>query len=362
MKKLTCLMLSLAVLPLFTPSAGALSPGDPLGWVLYTDIIAYINDTPIRSYNIDGYTYVVAEELADYGFHVTWDARDGVLQIASGDGIIRTAYTPIPDMHRSGEPAMPYFFTNILTYIANQPVWGANMGGLTCVGMDDLAYFFADSYIWDPDARELRLTLRENCACIVPDVWSFTYITPGYDKDTAVNGENAMWEFSKTADGSFELTESSGSTLFTPMISFGDDRMSYRVPFDSKLLGLSGSTYFVSAPHSIKPHSTILSTLFKQNLFLDSTTWSIPAPEHFRGYVLQNPTEANELLARAAEVAAVWRVYINGQLINGLPVTLPSVYYNTPAGRIETSREYTYLYDRRVPLSAVESVRIEFGT
>ena len=363
MKKIICLMLSVVVLMMFTFSVGALSPGDPLGWVLHTDIVAYINDTPIRSYNIGGYTYVVAEDLTGYGFHVAWNAQDadGVLHITSGDGIVRTAYTPQPNKHRSGEPAMPYYFTNILTYIAKQPVWGANIGGMTCVGMDDLAYFFAESYIWDPSARELRLTLRENCASVVPDVWSFTYTTPGYDKDTAVSGESAMWEFTKTADGSFELTESSGSILFTPMITFGDDRMSYRVHFGSKLLGLAGSTYFVSAPHSITPHVTVHSTLFRQNLLLDPTTRRIPVPGHFRGYVLQNTAAANELRAHAADAAAVWRVYINGELINGLPVTEPSYYYNTPAGRMETSQEYTYLFDRRVPLSAVESVRIEFG-
>ena len=227
--------------------------------------------------------------------------------------------------------------------------------------MDDLAYFFADSYIWNPDARELRLTLRENCACVVPDVWSFIYNSSGYDKDSAVSGESAMWEFIKTADGSFELTDSSGSILFTPTIRFGDDRMSYRVHFESKLLGLAGSTYFDSAPHSITPHSTISDILLRQKLILDSTTYDTPVPRHFRGYVLQNPAAANELRARASEVASVWRVYINGELINGLPVTLPSTFFNTPVGRFETSKEFILLYERRIPLSAIESVRIEFG-
>ncbi|MGM9652238.1 MAG: hypothetical protein ACI3XP_01220 [Eubacteriales bacterium] len=363
MKKAMCLILTLLAVMLFTVSAGALSPGDPMGWVLYSDIVAYINDVPIRSYNIGGFTYVVAEDLVDYGFLVSWrpDDADGVLRIGSGSGIVSASYTPEPNTHRAGEPAMPYVFTKILTFIAGQPVWGANINGMTCVGMDDLAYFFADSYIWDPDARELRLTLRENCASVVPDVWTFTYDTPGYDKDVAVSGESAMWEFTKTADGDFALTDSSGAILFTPQITFGDDRMTYQLHFENKLLGLAGSNYFTSAPHSIAPHSTIARTITKQNLWLENLTFSTPDPAYFRGYVLQNPAAADELLARAAEATSVWRVYINGERMTGLPLAHVSVYYNTPAGRYRTSSEYTYLYDHRVFLSNVNTVRIEFG-
>ena len=123
MKKIIFLILMLLTVMLFTISVSALSPGDPMGWVLYTDIVAYINGVPIHSYNIEGYTYVVAEELADYGFHVTWDDQDadGVLHITSGDGIICSSYVPQENTHRTGEVAMPYFFTNILTIPRGSP-------------------------------------------------------------------------------------------------------------------------------------------------------------------------------------------------------------------------------------------------
>ena len=229
MKKTICLILTLLFVLNFPVYASALSPGDSIGWVLHTDIVAYINGTPIRSCNIGGYMYVIAEDLSGYGFDVNWaaDEADGILRINSGSGIVSASYTPGPNTHPAGEPAMPYLFTKVLTYMAGQPVWGANIDGMTCVGMDDLAYFFADSYVWDPEARTLRLTLRENCTSVIPDTWSFTYNTPEYDKDTAVSGESAMWEFTKTADGTFQLTDSAGATLFTPQITFGDDRMSY---------------------------------------------------------------------------------------------------------------------------------------
>ncbi len=363
MKKAFFRIVMLVCVMMFTISAAALSPGERMGWVLHTDIIAYINDTPIRSYNIGGNTYVVAEELADYGFNVNWDATDadGVLRISEGTGIVRSTYTVKPNSHRPGDTAMPYVFTDILTYMAGQPVWGANIDGKTCVSVDDLAYFFADRYAWDPAARELRMTLRENGAAVVPDRWSFSYQTPEYDKDVAVSGEGAMWEFAKNDDGLFELTDSAGETLFTPQIDFGDDRMSYQVHFGSRQLGLAGSTFFTSAPHAIKPHSTIERTLNEQNLFLGSLYGLSPAPGYFRGYVLQNKAKADELLSKAAEATARWRVYINGEWIRGLPVTMPSGYYNALDGRMKTSREFVYLYERRVPLSEVKTVRIEIG-
>ena len=44
-----------------------------IGNVLSTDIIAYINKMPIRSYNYTNSTYVLAKDLRDYGFEVTWN-------------------------------------------------------------------------------------------------------------------------------------------------------------------------------------------------------------------------------------------------------------------------------------------------
>lgn len=83
MKKTICLTLTLLTVMLFTVSAGALSPGDSMGWVLYTNIVAYIDDVPIRSYNIDGYTYIVAEDLQEYGYEVERIPQDKKLTVST---------------------------------------------------------------------------------------------------------------------------------------------------------------------------------------------------------------------------------------------------------------------------------------
>ena len=41
-----------------------------IGNVLSTDIVTFIDRTPIRSYNYQNHTYVIAEKLRDYGFDV----------------------------------------------------------------------------------------------------------------------------------------------------------------------------------------------------------------------------------------------------------------------------------------------------
>ena len=48
--------------------------GDVAGYIYSTDILAYINDKPIESYNIGGKTAIIMEDLAtgeiNYGFDV----------------------------------------------------------------------------------------------------------------------------------------------------------------------------------------------------------------------------------------------------------------------------------------------------
>ncbi|MBQ7097398.1 MAG: hypothetical protein IJN96_04905, partial [Clostridia bacterium] len=46
-------------------------PGDIAGKIYSTDIIAYVNDKPIESYNIGGKTAIIMEDLDEsYGFTV----------------------------------------------------------------------------------------------------------------------------------------------------------------------------------------------------------------------------------------------------------------------------------------------------
>ena len=82
-KKLMALLLTAVMLcsMLALPAQAAqYKVGDAIGNVLYTDIVTYIDGYAIRSYNINGYTYIVAEDLLMYGFSVVWNGAAKTLK------------------------------------------------------------------------------------------------------------------------------------------------------------------------------------------------------------------------------------------------------------------------------------------
>ena len=133
-----------------------------MGDVLYTDIVAYIDDYAIRSYNIAGNTYIVVEDLAAYGFDVQWIAEGsgklvvGTTRTAVPSGYT-TTYVPEKNTHPGGTVAMQYLYTNITAWLGERQVTGYNIGGYTCIGMDDLADVFATKSVWDGAEGALRL-------------------------------------------------------------------------------------------------------------------------------------------------------------------------------------------------------------
>ncbi len=179
MRRIFAFMLAAA---LFMSAATALAPGDVLGWVLYTDVVAYIDGVPVRSYNIEGNTYVVAEDLAEYGFGVEWNGATSTLHVTDAHRAVTAEYVPEANTHPAGTPAMPYLYTNVKTVLGGEVVTGYNIGGFTCVCMDDLAAYCASDYVWDGAASELRLTRRGSKPAPVVRV-----------KETGVRIRSAYW-------------------------------------------------------------------------------------------------------------------------------------------------------------------------
>ena len=81
MKRLFTAALSAALLLSLALPSSAAGTGRAVDWALYTDITAQINGHPLRSYNVNGSTAVVAEDLRGYGFQVLWDAEDRTLSV-----------------------------------------------------------------------------------------------------------------------------------------------------------------------------------------------------------------------------------------------------------------------------------------
>jgi hypothetical protein len=128
--------------------------GDRLGDVLNTDIRVFLNGIPIMGYNINGWTYVVAEDLPAYGKNVIWNPQTRTLSITMGAGSPMTP-RPIPENFAPvGSVAFPFIHTDIVTYIAGQRVSSYNIQGQTVIRIDDLVAAFGVSR-WDSVRREL---------------------------------------------------------------------------------------------------------------------------------------------------------------------------------------------------------------
>lgn len=94
MKRLFTAALSAALLLSLALPSSAAGTGRAVDWALYTDITAQINGHPLRSYNVNGSTAVVAEDLRGYGFQVLWDAEDRTLSVERAAGQHRLPCPP----------------------------------------------------------------------------------------------------------------------------------------------------------------------------------------------------------------------------------------------------------------------------
>lgn len=141
-------------------SASAANVGEKIGEAVYTDITAYINNYPIRSYNIDGYTAVVAEDLSAYGFNVAWHGGNRTLTVTRGtstDIIYNTSVTKAP-ASRVGTKALDVLATDIRTYVGDNEVAGRNVGGFTIIDFEALSVY--GTCVYDNEKRALFLTLE----------------------------------------------------------------------------------------------------------------------------------------------------------------------------------------------------------
>ena len=125
-----------------------------------SDITAFIDYTPVRSCNIGGYTYVIAEELIYYGFDVVWNETDRTLNINRKTLDVPVYTKELFDMDFD-KPGVEYniYPTNIKTYLNGEVVNGYNIGGQTVVQIDELSR--CGFFEWDEDVREVNIMIYE---------------------------------------------------------------------------------------------------------------------------------------------------------------------------------------------------------
>lgn len=160
MKKIIALLMTTVLFIMSTTSVFAYRIGDVIGASLVTDIVAQINGYDIASYNCQGFTYVIAEDLANYGFGVNYNNYTRTLSITRNYGVsqIYSNYKkPAVDLNDVGKTAYNLLYTDIVTYLDGRYINSYNINGQTIIAFDDLASY--GYYVYDNNTRRISLDI-----------------------------------------------------------------------------------------------------------------------------------------------------------------------------------------------------------
>ncbi len=157
MKKVVFLLVLLALI--FSFSISQANTGDIIGYVYSTDITTYINGVEVLSCNIGGQTAIPLELVTS---RCTYDDDLRVLIVSDfnpaylKENASKTYSQPI------GEIIANIYETDIAVYIYNKVIPSYNIGGITCVAIEDLALdnAFSDiggKFIWNEEERSINL-------------------------------------------------------------------------------------------------------------------------------------------------------------------------------------------------------------
>jgi len=121
-----------------------------------TDVKAYINNAFIPSVNYKNYTYIIAEDLSDYGFNVVWDGIERTLKIS------RNTTKEISSLSSSNtSETYSIESTDIKTYLYDsvsdsyELIESYNIDGETIVKFSDIG-----DAVWNGTARTSSITLN----------------------------------------------------------------------------------------------------------------------------------------------------------------------------------------------------------
>lgn len=157
MKKLIKNILYIGILFSMLCSTASAKIGDIIGYTKYSDIAVYINHYPITSYNINGKTAVVAEDLANYGFNVLWNEYTRSLNITRNT--FATEITPFGKVYRytakAGQDAFPYLESDIVVYVNGNIVESFNINGKICIYINSLTPY--GEVAWVPEVRAVKM-------------------------------------------------------------------------------------------------------------------------------------------------------------------------------------------------------------
>lgn len=210
---------SAAMLAMASQGAFAFKIGDSVGKVLSTDIVTYIDNIEVPSFNIAGRTAVVVENLSSCGlsFGVSYDDATRTLTIADSDifGSGGRDYFHFEGNTSSkpvGTPIMNVLYTDIKTVYNETQLESFNIGGFTCIYADDLAKI-CGTYEWDEHSRTVNVYRSGKTYTPVIKVTNSQHILPAEEsiitKDETFDrwGKSASSHLIKNDDGTYTAVE-----------------------------------------------------------------------------------------------------------------------------------------------------------
>ncbi|MBQ9133242.1 MAG: hypothetical protein IJX64_01780 [Clostridia bacterium] len=187
--------------------------------------------------------------------------------------------------------------------------------------------------------------------------WMFKFETPGYDAWADIEGEYAIWEFTKNADGEFVLTYSEGDVLCIPYVKIGASEIVYATQQTIWAPALE-----IGTPHTLQAHEEIraLFQLDTKGGQFFGESYSDPYnadgiyADMFAKYCRSAPEAAELLRESAGQLRDILRVWYNGEAVDGIGITPPSYYFIR-----EHAREWQFIFSKSYALADVNTVRIE---
>ena len=136
-----------------------------IGEVVSSDIAMFIDRKPIKSYNVNGSTYILASDLRGYGFFVVWNESERTVNITRGSEkdyflMSQDEINILKSEIITGQKLYDLYSTDIKVYINGNLIEAAALSGATLVKFRDLEVFGPD-IIFLEEMRQANLDMIE---------------------------------------------------------------------------------------------------------------------------------------------------------------------------------------------------------
>ena len=222
MKRIISLLIVFILIISISPNVFAI--GEITGTVLNTDIRAYVRGKPIKSYNVDNWTCIVAEDLRNYNFEVIWSPNERVLHVFAVSWSDEP-FLGIPAHYEFEENAKPIgsiagyvYNTDIKTFVNGKQVTAFNIGGQTLIYIDDLMCF--GDVIWDEAKREISFNRSYPYTIKFPDGTGYAR----HDKEPIAEPISGISVEYKNINGEKEVTGENLDHISTPELTYAKEK------------------------------------------------------------------------------------------------------------------------------------------